>query len=161
MCIGFVVHRHTKLPCFPIVSVKPQIHQFNDFNKVAAPGDGSSGVLMLCQAEGLPVVFFSWARNGIAVEPNEARYSFQTVHGVDKHETQLIITNVSAQLDFGTFTCTARNALGEDKLHIQLVKTSSPEPPTRLQLVTHTHNSVTLTWIAGYDGGFEQKFRVQ
>lgn len=36
-----------------------------------------------------------------------------------------------------------------------------PDPPTGLQVASVTHNSVTLQWTAGFDGGLEQKFRVR
>lgn len=35
------------------------------------------------------------------------------------------VVNVSALLDYAIFSCTARNSLGEDKLDIQLVSTST------------------------------------
>ena len=36
-----------------------------------------------------------------------------------------------------------------------------PEPPTGLQRVNATHNTLTLMWTAGFDGGSEQTFQVR
>ena len=36
-----------------------------------------------------------------------------------------------------------------------------PDPPTALRFVNSTHNSITLTWEAGFDGGAHQAFRVR
>lgn len=41
------------------------------------------------------------------------------------HTSTLRVVNVSAVLDYTVFSCTARNSLGEDKLDIQLVSTST------------------------------------
>lgn len=35
-----------------------------------------------------------------------------------------------------------------------------PDPPTNLTLVNATHNSITFSWIPGFDGGSEQSFRI-
>lgn len=41
------------------------------------------------------------------------------------HTSTLRVVNVSATLDYAVFSCIARNSLGEDKLDIQLVSTST------------------------------------
>ncbi|XP_069057220.1 nephrin [Pleurodeles waltl] len=144
-----------------IVRFKPEIQKGVHLSKVAATGDGTQAAALVCKAEGIPNVQFSWAKKGVTLDSSSPRYSEKTLHEGSIHTSTLIIVNVSASLDYALFTCTATNPLGVDSFDIQLVSTSRPDPPTNLQVVSFTHNSVTLAWDAGFDGGLEQKFRVR
>lgn len=53
------------------------------------------------------------------------RYEERTVREGSFHTSTVRVVNVSAALDYAVFSCTARNSLGEDKLDIQLVSTST------------------------------------
>lgn len=53
------------------------------------------------------------------------RYEEVTVRDGSFHTSTVRVVNVSAVLDYAVFSCTARNALGEDVLDIQLVSTST------------------------------------
>lgn len=77
------------------------------------------------------------------------------------HSSTVRVFNVSALLDYAVFSCTARNALGDDTLDIQLVSTNHPDPPSSFRPVSASHDSVTLEWIPGFDGGLPQRFRVR
>ncbi|KAK1151887.1 nephrin isoform X3 [Acipenser oxyrinchus oxyrinchus] len=144
-----------------VVRFKPELQKGVHLSKVATSGDGSKTATLSCKAEGIPKVDYSWAKNGVGLDLNHPRYSEDTVHEGAFHTSTLTIINASAALDYAIFTCTARNKLGLDVFHIQLVSTSRPDPPTGLQVASVTHNSVTLQWTAGFDGGLEQKFRVR
>ncbi|KAM9114213.1 nephrin isoform 2-T2 [Pangshura tecta] len=144
-----------------IVRFKPEIEKGMGLGKVAMPGDGSSPVTLQCRAQGVPSVKFSWEKNGAALHPDNPRYTERTWHEGAWHSSTLTIANVSAMHDYATFTCRASNALGTDKLDIQLLSTSPPEPPTGLKVVSVTHNSATLEWIPGFDGGLPQRFRIR
>ncbi|XP_030068963.1 nephrin isoform X2 [Microcaecilia unicolor] len=144
-----------------IVRFKPEIQKGVHLSKVAASGDGTSAAVLVCKAEGIPNVQFSWAKKGVALDSQSHRYSMKTLHEGSLHTSTLTIVNVSAVLDYALFTCTATNLLGVDSFDIQLVSTSRPDPPTHLTVVSFTHNSVTLAWSAGFDGGLDQKFRVR
>ncbi|KAM4702999.1 nephrin [Rhinophrynus dorsalis] len=144
-----------------IVRFKPEIQKGVHLSKVAVSGDGKSSAALVCKAEGIPSVGFSWAKNGVSLDLKNPRYSEKTFHELSVHTSTLVIANVSAVQDYALFTCTAANALGVDSFSIQLVSTSRPDPPSGLKVVGFTHNSVTLEWNAGFDGGEEQKFRVR
>ncbi|XP_016363163.1 nephrin-like [Sinocyclocheilus anshuiensis] len=77
------------------------------------------------------------------------------------HTSVLTVINVSAALDYAVFTCTVHNSMGEDSLDIQLLSTNHPDPPSDLKLLRVDHNSVTLEWMPGFDGGLTQNFRVR
>ncbi|XP_074795088.1 nephrin [Natator depressus] len=144
-----------------IVRFKPEIEKGMGLGKVAMPGDRSSPAVLQCHAQGVPSVQFSWAKNGAALDPDNPRYTEHTWHEGAWHSSTLTIANVSAAHDYATFTCRASNALGTDRLDIQLLSTSSPDPPTGLKVVSITHNSATLEWIPGFDGGLPQRFRIR
>ncbi|XP_050785757.1 nephrin [Gopherus flavomarginatus] len=144
-----------------IVRFKPEIEKGMGLGKVAMPGDGSSPATLQCRAQGVPSVKFSWEKNGAALHPDNPRYTERTWHEGAWHSSTLTISNVSAMHDYATFTCRASNALGTDKLDIQLLSTSPPDPPTGLKVVSVTHNSATLEWIPGFDGGLPQRFRIR
>uniref|UniRef100_A0A8C4WLV8 NPHS1 adhesion molecule, nephrin n=1 Tax=Gopherus evgoodei TaxID=1825980 RepID=A0A8C4WLV8_9SAUR len=144
-----------------IVRFKPEIEKGMGLGKVAMPGDGSSPATLQCRAQGVPSVKFSWEKNGAALSTPTPRYTERTWHEGTWHSSTLTIANVSAMHDYATFTCRASNALGTDKLDIQLLSTSPPDPPTGLKVVSVTHNSATLEWIPGFDGGLPQRFRIR
>lgn len=52
------------------------------------------------------------------------RYEEQTVREGSFYTSTVRVVNVSAARDYAVFSCTARNALGDDKLDVQLVSTS-------------------------------------
>ncbi|XP_028836423.1 nephrin isoform X2 [Denticeps clupeoides] len=144
-----------------IVQFKPQLKKGPQWSKVASRGDGVSKAEVVCQAEGVPKVHFTWAKNGAMMDLNNPRYLEQTVTEGVLHTSTLTILNVSALLDYATFTCTGRNSQGEDALDVQLLSTNRPDPPSDFRLVGVTHNSATLEWMPGFDGGLTQKFRVR
>ncbi|XP_053546879.1 nephrin [Bombina bombina] len=144
-----------------VVRFKPEIQKGVHLSKVAVPGDGKSAAALVCKAEGIPSVTFSWAKKGVTLDLKNPRYSEKTLHEFWVHTSTLVIANVSAVQDYALFTCTATNALGVDSFDIYLVSTSRPDPPSGLKVLSFTHNSVTLGWTAGFNGGEEQKFRVR
>ncbi|KAJ8289760.1 hypothetical protein GJAV_G00005030 [Gymnothorax javanicus] len=144
-----------------IVRFKPEIQRGAQWNKVASRGDGSSTANVVCQAEGVPKVDFSWAKNGVPMDFTNPRYWERTVREGAVHTSTVTVVNVSAAVDYAVFTCTARNKLGENQLHIQLLSTNHPDPPSDLRLVSVSRSSVTLQWVPGFDGGLEQRFRVR
>ncbi|KAM8927536.1 nephrin [Pelodytes ibericus] len=144
-----------------IVRFKPEIQKGVHLSKVAVSGDGKNVAGLICKAEGIPKVTFSWAKNGVSLDLKNPRYSQKTLHEMWIHTSTLVIVNVSAVHDYALFTCTATNALGVDSFSIQLVSTSRPDPPSGIKVLSFTHNSVTLGWSAGFDGGEKQQFRVR
>uniref|UniRef100_A0A8C5SW59 NPHS1 adhesion molecule, nephrin n=1 Tax=Laticauda laticaudata TaxID=8630 RepID=A0A8C5SW59_LATLA len=142
-----------------IVRYQPEIIKGPGQRKVAASGDGRSQAVLQCSAQGVPSVLFSWAKNGVSLDPQSPRYSVVTSYEDSLHTSTLTIANVSAMLDYAIFTCTANNNLGTDAFDIQLLSTSRPDPPTEFKVVSVAHNWLALEWIPGFDGGLQQSFR--
>ncbi|XP_062872517.1 nephrin [Trichomycterus rosablanca] len=144
-----------------IVRFAPVLHKGPQWRKVASRGDGTTDADVLCQAEGVPRIQFSWAKNGVPLDFNNPRYLERTVREGSIHTSTLTVVNVTAALDYAVFTCTARNSQGEDALDIQLLSTNYPDPPSNLKLLSVSPSSVTLEWMPGFDGGLIQNFRVR
>ncbi|XP_026225697.1 nephrin isoform X2 [Anabas testudineus] len=144
-----------------VVQFKPELQKGPQWRKVASRGDGITTAEVVCQAEGIPRVDFSWEKNGVTMDFANPRYEERTVREGVIHTSTVRVVNVSAALDYAVFSCTARNSLGEDKLDIQLVSTNHPDPPSSFRQVSVTHDSVTLEWIPGFSGGLGQRFRIR
>ncbi|XP_035019787.2 nephrin [Hippoglossus stenolepis] len=144
-----------------VVQFKPELQKGAQWRKVASRGDGTTTAEIVCQADGIPRVDFSWEKNGLHMDFTNPRYEERTVRGGSFHTSTVRVVNVTAAHDYAVFSCTALNALGEDKLDILLVSTSHPDPPSSFRQVSVTHNSVTVEWIPGFNGGLRQRFRVR
>ncbi|KAM3614511.1 uncharacterized protein V6R79_015645 [Siganus canaliculatus] len=144
-----------------VVQFKPELQKGAQWRKVASRGDGTTTAEVVCQAEGIPRVDFTWEKNGVRMDFANPRFEERTVREGAFHTSTVQVVNVSAALDYAVFTCTARNSLGEDKLDIQLVSTSHPDPPSSFRQVSVTHDSVSLEWIPGFNGGLRQRFRIR
>lgn len=72
----------------------------------------------------------------------------------------LIITHVTSA-DYGNYECVARNELGFSTSSPRLEITSAPDIPSLLSIVNVTHESVTLSWIPGFNGGMPATYRIR
>ncbi|XP_062278455.1 nephrin [Scomber scombrus] len=144
-----------------VVQFKPELQKGPQWRKVASRGDGTATAEVVCQAEGIPRVDFTWEKKGVLMDFANPRYEQRTVREGSFHTSKVQVVNVSSVLDYAVFSCTARNSLGEDRLDIQLVSTSHPDPPTLFRQVSFSHDSVTLEWIPGFNGGLRQRFRIR
>ncbi|MED6235750.1 hypothetical protein ATANTOWER_032773, partial [Ataeniobius toweri] len=144
-----------------VVQFTPKLRKGPQWRKVASRGDGTTTAELVCQAEGIPRVDFTWEKKGMLIDLANPRYEERTAREGYFHTSTLRVVNVSAILDYAFFSCTARNSLGDDKLDIQLVSTNHPDPPSSFGLVSVTHDSVTLEWIPGFNGGLQQRFRIR
>jgi len=75
-------------------------------------------------------------------------------------ESVLIINNVDTS-DFGQYECVARNELGFSTTSVRLDVTSIPDAPVSMTVVNSTHDSVTLSWTPGFDGGLPPSYRIR
>lgn len=114
---------------------------------------------LICKASGAPNVTFSWSKNGTVLpRSSPEKYKMETKLTKHIHYTAILsIYNVVMQ-DYGLYGCTARNALDYAKTLVKLQKVSEPDPPIALIAVNATHDSITLSWTPGFDGGRLRKF---
>lgn len=51
--------------------------------------------------------------------------------------------------------------MGHERYGIYLNVTSRPDPPSYLAINNVSYNSVNLSWTPGFDGGFNQTFKIR
>lgn len=76
------------------------------------------------------------------------------------YESNLLIEKVAGS-DYGNYECSARNELGESKENVRLDVTSKPDMPITLNVLNATHDTVTIAWTPGFDGGMKASYRVR
>merc|ERR1719264_2145293 len=142
---------------FLLVHQKPSVESSPDRDQAASP-PGSSATL-LCRAKAAPNVTISWQRNGQHIEGGKFSVEQRQVNPLT-WESSLEVSLVQTK-DFGSYICIASNQWGETRHQVLLGPPSRPNPPSRVQVVAATYNSVTLNWRPGFNGGFPQYFRVR
>ncbi|XP_037781127.1 LOW QUALITY PROTEIN: nephrin-like [Penaeus monodon] len=144
-----------------VVKTKPIVERSQLLDRAAAE-KGQRGELR-CLAEGAPDVSFSWKRDGLLLS-NGARpdkYENETVRtGLVSWASTFYIRNVHED-DYGRYECIAENELGASTFTVRFIKPTGPDPPLSLKVVNTTHDTVTLTWKPGFDGGKTQYFRLR
>ncbi|XP_059086903.1 synaptogenesis protein syg-2-like [Tigriopus californicus] len=122
---------------------------------------------LICEARGVPNVTFSWMRVGgayiVPSNPRAPEKKFSMTESMIDPLTwrsELFIFNVSNN-DYGAYECVARNTEGVSRHRVPLDVKSRPDPPSSLQIVNVTHESVSLVWTPGFHGGMEQYFRIK
>ncbi|XP_064595394.1 nephrin-like isoform X2 [Liolophura sinensis] len=144
-----------------IVKFSPVIDKSREYGK-SASDKGATGRL-LCKAQGAPNITFTWMKGEEVINTAGPKYGVeskpQEMYSID-YENVLLVNDV-VKKDYGTYTCKATNDEGEDSFDIILDGTSKPDPPYNIRFVNATHNSVTIAWTRGFDGGLPQTFRVR
>ncbi|XP_044317719.1 nephrin isoform X2 [Drosophila rhopaloa] len=127
----------------------------------AASGTGERGRLP-CRAQGSPKPQFIWRQDKKDLPINRT-YKYEVEERkIDSltYESSLIVEKV-APADYGAYECVARNDLGEAVETVRLEITSQPDPPLILNILNVTHDTVTVAWTPGFDGGLKASYRVR
>jgi len=109
---------------------------------------------LICKANGAPEVKFSWSKRGVVL-PQNTTDKYQVLYrqsNVIEHMSTLIVQNVGLG-DYDTYGCTARNAIGFSTHTVKLQSVTAPDPPFHVETVNVTHDSITIAWKPGFDGG--------
>ncbi|XP_022244924.1 nephrin-like [Limulus polyphemus] len=138
------------------VMYRPVFLESNMETKVAS--DQGKTAVMKCVVEAMPDVTFDWFFNGkpISLEIHAWKYTVQTVQKEGFKWINILHVYDITSADFGIYTCDASNNLGKAALDLQLVKSSTPDPPSELRACNITHISACVSWKSGFDGGFAQ-----
>ncbi|XP_073844761.1 nephrin adhesion molecule sticks and stones isoform X4 [Musca autumnalis] len=143
-----------------IVKFAPEIDKSPTLMR-AASGTGERGRLP-CRAQASPKPKFIWRQEGKDLPVNRS-YKYEVEEKkIDSltYESILIIEKV-APADYGAYECVAKNELGQDIEPVRLDITSQPDTPLSLNIINVTHDSVTVAWTPGFDGGVKASYRVR
>lgn len=150
-----------KIKIYEMFADKPIINLSEPLTKAAARIGNTAK--LICKASGAPTVSFSWSKNDTILPKNsDEKYKMETKSSNYIHYTSILsIRNVDIK-DYDVYGCIARNALGDAKTMVKLQPISEPDPPIALTAVNATHDSITLSWTPGFDGGklFSNEFRI-
>lgn len=75
-------------------------------------------------------------------------------------ESILLIQHVTSS-DYGPYECVAKNEMGFATTTVRLEVTSAPDTPVSISVLNVTHDSVTVAWTPGFDGGMRSTYRVR
>ncbi|XP_037944607.1 nephrin [Teleopsis dalmanni] len=141
-----------------IVKFAPEIDKSPTLLR-AASGTNERGRLP-CRAQASPKPNFIWRHDNADIKSTH-KYEVEEKK-IDSltYESTLIIEKV-APADYGTYECVAKNELGQAAETVRLDITSQPDTPLSLNILNITHDSVTMTWTPGFDGGLKASYRVR
>ncbi|KFB47304.1 AGAP010742-PA-like protein [Anopheles sinensis] len=143
-----------------IVKFAPEIDKSPVMLRAAA-GFGERARLP-CRAQAAPRPKFYWSRSGQVLNVNQSAKFYVEYKQIDAltYESTLVVERVASN-DYGQYECIARNELGNVKEKVRLDVTSPPDPPVSLNVLNVTHDSVTLAWTPGFDGGMKANYRIR
>ncbi|XP_057323480.1 nephrin-like isoform X4 [Microplitis mediator] len=151
----------TSKPILFITNFEPQITNTHLTRKAAA--NVGSDVKLYCRARGSPLPKFIWTFGDKTLSPNVTTDKYKiTRKELSKLEAQSTLSIVRVtQRDYGKYNCRAFNSMGQITDVVHLDVTSPPDKPTDLQVSNVTHDSVTLIWKKGFDGGLPTSYRIR
>ncbi|XP_015186948.1 PREDICTED: nephrin isoform X3 [Polistes dominula] len=151
----------TSKPILFITNFAPEMMN-TPLTRKAAANKGISAPLY-CKARGSPLPRFTWIFNGRSLLPNATENKYSITHSDLSElisESTLTIINVRAT-DYGKYECRAENKMGHSLDVIHLDVTSPPDKPLDLEACNMTHDSVTLVWKRGFDGGLPTSHQIR
>lgn len=141
-------------------SDKPEIDNQPSLLKFAS--DAGDTAHLICRSNASPLARYAWSKSGATLNPNTTGKYYSSYRQLDPLTTEsiLLITHVTSA-DYGSYECVARNDLGFSSITVKLDVTSPPDPPSDLNAANVTHDSVTLVWRPGFDGGMKASYRIR
>ncbi|XP_037078243.1 nephrin-like [Pollicipes pollicipes] len=140
---------------------EPELVRDPRLTKSAAPLNGTAQII--CRARGAPNVTFQWSKLGKPIDETVAANKYQLLYtqlDLVTWQSVLKIKDVQAS-DYATYGCVAHNELSSRRQELVLGRPSSPDPPTGLKVVNVSHDTATLSWSPGFNGGLSQMYRVR
>uniref|UniRef100_A0ABD2WLG2 Nephrin n=1 Tax=Trichogramma kaykai TaxID=54128 RepID=A0ABD2WLG2_9HYME len=155
------INNVTSEPILFITNFGPEMAN-TPLTKKAAVNNGANAQLY-CKARGSPLPHFTWVYNGKTIMPNrtENKYSLTYTNLSVLYSQSILTVYKVEQSDYGKYECIAQNKYGQDLQTVGLDVTSPPDEPVDLEAHNITHNSVTLAWKSGFDGGLSTSYQIR
>ncbi|XP_065200596.1 nephrin-like isoform X2 [Planococcus citri] len=150
----------TSQPALLIVKHKPEFDQSPVLQR-AASRPNETGRL-ICRASGAPKLTFSWSKDmasPIANNTNKYSVHFNKLDAIT-YESILSIRNVEPK-DYGFYQCSAHNSKGSKTTKINFTTPTHPDPPLSMNVVNTTHDTITIAWTPGFDGGEPARYKIR
>ncbi|KAK0090227.1 hypothetical protein PV325_002297 [Microctonus aethiopoides] len=144
-----------------ITNFEPQMTNTAITKKAAA--NVGDDVKLYCKARGSPLPKFIWSFGDKTILQNASTEKYKIIRKEQsKLEVQSTLTIVRVtQRDYGKYNCRAQNTVGHTSDVVHLDVTSPPDQPSDLEVYNVTHDSVTLIWKKGFDGGLPTSYRIR
>ncbi|CAH1395844.1 unnamed protein product [Nezara viridula] len=126
----------------------------------SASNNGETGRLV-CRVSAAPAVNFTWSRGSSIITTDHHKYLIDYKQIDDVHYESIVLIRNIEQSDYGRYECIARNHLGFSTNTVVLALTNAPDPPSNLQVYNVSHDSLTLGWEPGFDGGLPASYRLR
>jgi nephron len=118
---------------------------------------------LVCRVQAAPKPAFAWSREGriLNISQSGGKYSIES-RQIDPltYESVLMVEKVDGD-DYGLYECQAQNELGKSMEQVKLDVTSKPDTPLNLNILNTTHDSATLAWTPGFDGGLKATYKIR
>lgn len=118
---------------------------------------------MVCRVQAAPKPSFAWSRDSktLNISQSGGKYSIES-RQIDPltYESVLMVEKVDTN-DYGLYECKAENERGKSVEDVRLDVTSKPDTPLSLNVLNATHDSVTLAWTPGFDGGLKATYKIR
>lgn len=118
---------------------------------------------MVCRVQAAPKPTFVWTRAQKVLNNtlSGGKYLIES-RQIDPltYESVLMVDKVDST-DYGLYECRATNELGTSRENIRLDVTSKPDAPLSLSVLNTTHDSVSLAWTPGFDGGLKTTYQLR
>lgn len=118
---------------------------------------------MVCRVQAAPQPTFIWTRSNRIINASQGggKYAIDN-RKIDPltYESVLIVDKVDTN-DYGMYECKSENEQGLSKENVRLDVTSKPDAPLSLNVLNATHDTVSLAWTPGFDGGMKAQYRIR
>lgn len=156
-----------------IAQTQAQGQQQSSGTRTKAGFDLGETVNLTCRVSAYPKPEFLWYANSATesdkpIETN-SRYRTSISNPRDDIWESTLTFSQAQQSDYGEYMCVTANHDQQTnrisdsvQILVNLSRKTSPDPPSQLEAVDASQDSITLQWLAGFDGGFAQnQFLVQ
>uniref|UniRef100_T1JA70 Down syndrome cell adhesion molecule-like protein Dscam2 n=1 Tax=Strigamia maritima TaxID=126957 RepID=T1JA70_STRMM len=104
-----------------------------------------------CDPKGDRPIQVTWIVNENKVHRKDARYKLRETHSDEKFASELSV-DAALRTDSGSYVCAARNVYGSADAIFEVTVQEPPDSPSHIEINDVLNRTLTLMWVAPYDG---------